>query len=163
MNAKDPLWLNTLLLITTFLTLGLVLISAYKGWKENRALHYSGPAGHSGVIADITLNLSGIPHQEHCLTCHFDGKTVKVSGRDLAFHKDHPQLYKVFCQERVRSSRKNIFNISPREERQDDHHGNREFSFFLDTGNQPLLPFLFFELLLGSDADIFLYHEGFLI
>lgn len=70
LNRKDPSWINTLLFVATFLTLSLVLIAAYKGWREDRAAHYSDQAGHSGIIADITVNLSGIPHQEHCLTCH---------------------------------------------------------------------------------------------
>jgi mono/diheme cytochrome c family protein len=92
LNSKDPSWLNTLLLIATFLTLSLVVYSGYKGWKEDRALHYSGPEGHSGIIADIPVNLSGISHREHCLTCHPQGKSVQVSGRDLTFRKDHPSI-----------------------------------------------------------------------
>ncbi len=91
-NHKDLSWLNLLLLVATFLTLSLVVGSAYHGWEEDRALHHSEPGGHSGIIADITINLSGIPHQEHCLTCHPQGRNVKVSGRDLVLQKGHPPI-----------------------------------------------------------------------
>lgn len=90
-NPKGPSWLNPLLLTATFLALSLALISAYKGWKEDRVLH-PGAQGHTSIIADITVNLSGIPYQEHCLTCHPQGKAAKVSGKDLVFGKDHPSI-----------------------------------------------------------------------
>jgi hypothetical protein len=50
-------------------TLSLILVVAYRGWREDGALHPGGEK-HSGIIADITVNLSGTLHQEHCLTCH---------------------------------------------------------------------------------------------
>ncbi len=90
-NPKGPSWLNPLLLTATFLALSLVLIIAYKGWKEDRTLHPGGQ-GHTSIIADITINLSGIPYQEHCLTCHPQGKAVKAVGKDLLFGKDHPSI-----------------------------------------------------------------------
>jgi len=52
-----------------------------QGMEEDRALHYSDQAGHSAIIADITVNLSGIPHQEHCLTCHPQGRAANLSAR----------------------------------------------------------------------------------
>jgi len=64
LKPKDPSWINILLFVATFLTLSLVLVAAYKAWREDRALHYSNREGHSEIIADITVNLSGIPHQE---------------------------------------------------------------------------------------------------
>ena len=91
-NHKDPSWINTLLLVSTFLTLSLALGSAYQGWEEDRALHPSEQGSHSAMIADITINLGGIPYQEHCLTCHPQGKTARVSGRDLVFQKGHPPI-----------------------------------------------------------------------
>ncbi|MDH4267864.1 MAG: hypothetical protein OEW45_19730 [Deltaproteobacteria bacterium] len=90
-NPKGPAWLNPLLLAATFLTLSLALIIAYKGWKEDRVLHPGGH-GHTSIIADITVNLGGIPYQEHCLTCHPQGKAVKAVGKDLLFGKDHPSI-----------------------------------------------------------------------
>ncbi len=92
MNRKDPAWVNSLLLTAIFLTLALVLASAYRGWRDDRILHPTGHAGHSGVIADISVNLSGVSHQEHCLTCHPQGKTAKIFGGDLVLQKDHPSI-----------------------------------------------------------------------
>ncbi len=89
LKPKDPSWINILLFVATFLTLSLVLVAAYQGWREDRALHYSEQAGHSEIIADITVNLSGIPHQEHCLTCHPQGKSDKSQSK-TAMVKEHP-------------------------------------------------------------------------
>ncbi len=91
LDRRDPSWINTLLLIATFLTLSLVVLAAYRGWKEDRALHYSDQAGHSASIADITVNLSGIPHQEHCLTCHPQGRAANLSGKAKVV-KEHPDI-----------------------------------------------------------------------
>ena len=77
--------------MATFLTLSLVLIAVYKGWREDRAAHYSDQAGHSGIIADITVNLSGTPHQEHCLTCHPQGRRPSFSKQTIV-SKDHPDI-----------------------------------------------------------------------
>ncbi len=90
-NAKEPLWLNKLLLMATFLSLALVLFSAYRGWKEDRALHSSDQGGHSPIIADITFNLSGVPHQEHCLTCHPQGRSANLPG-NIKPLKEHPDI-----------------------------------------------------------------------
>ena len=92
MIRKDPTWVNSLLLTASLLTLALVLASAYRGWRDDRILHPTGHAGHSGVIADISVNLSGVSHQEHCLTCHPQGKGARVSGRELILQNDHPSV-----------------------------------------------------------------------
>ena len=89
-NPKDPTWINTLLLAATFLTLGLALFSAYRGWKEDRALHPGGEK-HSAIIADIPINLSGVPQQEHCLTCHPQGRLFPL-GRTGVAGKEHPDI-----------------------------------------------------------------------
>jgi len=101
LKTKDPSWINTLLFVATFLTLSLVLIAAYKGWREDRAAHYSDQTGHSGIIADITVNLSGIPYQEHCLTCHPQGQSSNLRGKATGI-KEHPditphQVYELGC------------------------------------------------------------------
>jgi len=90
-KRKDPSWINPLLLVSTFLTLTLVLVSAYRGWKEDGALHYVDQAGPSRIIADIAINLSGIPHQEHCLTCHPQGRATGLPGK-MARGKAHPDI-----------------------------------------------------------------------
>jgi len=79
------------LFVATFLTLNLVLVAAYKGWKEDQTWHYSEGAGHSEIIADITVNLGGIPHQEHCLTCHPQGRLASFPGK-AAVRKEHPDI-----------------------------------------------------------------------
>ena len=90
-SSKDPTWLNILLLAAIFLTLCLLLLNVYRGWKEDRMLHYSGPSGHSEIIADITVNLGGLPRREHCLTCHPQGKRVTYSGGSPVF-RNHPNI-----------------------------------------------------------------------
>lgn len=90
LKSKDPSWINTLLFVATFLTLSLVLVAAYKGWREDRALHPGGEK-HSGIIADITVNLSGTPHQEHCLTCHPQGRRPSFSNQTKVSN-DHPNI-----------------------------------------------------------------------
>jgi hypothetical protein len=79
-NHKDPSWLNILLFVATFLTLSLVLVAAYKGWREDRALHYSNQAGHSEIIADITVNLGGIPHEESLLHSGQESDFIERAG-----------------------------------------------------------------------------------
>lgn len=90
-NSKDPTWLNILLLAATFLTLCLLLLNVYRGWKEDRTLHYSDHSGHSEIIADITVNLGGVPRREHCLTCHPQGKRLRYSGGSPVF-RSHPDI-----------------------------------------------------------------------
>lgn len=83
-------WLNILLLAATFLALALVLVWVYKGWKEEHAWH-SYSEGHSHIIANMTFNLSGMPYQEHCNTCHIQGRAIKFSGTSTTF-QDHPDI-----------------------------------------------------------------------
>ncbi len=91
LKPKDPSWINTLLLVATFLTLCLILIALYKARREDRALHYTERALHSKIIADITVKLSGIPHQEHCLTCHPQGRSASLAGK-TARVTEHPDI-----------------------------------------------------------------------
>src|SRR4030042_1612484 len=88
---KGPPWLNTVLLAAVFLTLGLLLLNVYRGWKEDRTLHYSDHSGHSEIIADISINLSGVPRREHCLTCHPQGKGARYSRGNPVFG-NHPDI-----------------------------------------------------------------------
>ena len=90
-NRKDPLWLNPLLLVAIFLTLSLVLVLAYVGWKEDHALHPSNYEGSSKIIADIAVNLGGIPYREHCMTCHPQGKPANLPG-EPAVSRSHPAI-----------------------------------------------------------------------
>ncbi len=90
-NLKDSSWLGPLLLAAIFLVLILAVVLAYKGWKEDQAMHHSNHEGASKLIADITVNLSGIPYQEHCMTCHPQGKAANVPGRPTV-SRNHPAI-----------------------------------------------------------------------
>jgi len=90
-NRKDPSWLSPLLLAAILLTLSLALVLAYKGWKEDRVLHHSDQKGSSKIIADIMVNLSGIPYREHCMTCHPQGKAANLPGQPVA-SRNHPAI-----------------------------------------------------------------------
>jgi cytochrome c553 len=91
LNHKDPSWLNALLLVAIFLTLSLVLVLAFKGWKEDQAMHHSDQEGASKLIADITVNLSGTPYREHCMTCHPQGKAAHLPGQPVV-SRNHPAI-----------------------------------------------------------------------
>jgi len=89
---KEPSWVNPFLLVAIFLTLVLGAVSVYIGWKEDRELHYSGREGHSEIIADISVNLGGIPYQEHCLTCHPQGRSANLPAKPKPI-KEHPDIH----------------------------------------------------------------------
>ena len=91
LNHKDPSWLNALLLVAIFLALGLALVLAYRGWKEDHALHHSDHEEATKIIADITINLSGIPYREHCMTCHPQGKAANLPGKPMV-SRSHPAI-----------------------------------------------------------------------
>ncbi len=90
-NHKEPSWINILIFVATFVTLSLMLGAVYTEWKEDRALHSFAQAGHSEIISDITVNLSGTPHQEHCLTCHPQGREVILTSKPPSM-KEHPNI-----------------------------------------------------------------------
>ena len=91
LNHKDPSWLSALLLVAIFLALSLALVLAYKGWKEDHALHHSDHEEATKIIADITINLSGIPYREHCMTCHPQGKAANLPGKPMV-SRSHPPI-----------------------------------------------------------------------
>lgn len=91
LNHKDPSWLNALLLVAVLLTLSLALVLAYKGWEEDRHWHHPDREAGSKIIADIAVDLSGIPTREHCMTCHPQGKTADLAGR-LTASRSHPAI-----------------------------------------------------------------------
>ncbi len=90
-KSNDPSWINDFLVVAVSAALILVLVSAYKGWREDQALRYPGENGDSRVIADITMKLSGIPHKEHCLTCHPRGRRPILSGNSERI-PEHPDI-----------------------------------------------------------------------
>ena len=91
LNHRAPAWVNALLFMATFSTLCLALVLAYKGWKEDQALHHSAQEGGSEIIADIMVNLSGVPYREHCMTCHPQGKAANLPGQHMVF-RNHPDI-----------------------------------------------------------------------
>lgn len=88
-DPKSFSWLKTLLLIAIISTIILGMAAAYKGWKEDGVLNYPGE-GSPGVIADITVNLGGIPYREHCLTCHPRGGMVRQRRSEAI--QEHPPI-----------------------------------------------------------------------
>ncbi|MGB9698227.1 MAG: c-type cytochrome [Thermodesulfobacteriota bacterium] len=74
-----------------FLTLGLLLFWVYMGWQKERSLHYADDQGRREIIADLSLNLGGVPYREHCLTCHPQGRAGNLSGKSRSF-KEHPDI-----------------------------------------------------------------------
>ena len=82
---------NILLIVAVLSTLGLLLTAGYKGWREEHGWH----AGHAGkgsaIMADITVNLGGTPKQEHCLTCHPEGRPA-VAGAHSTPSRNHPDI-----------------------------------------------------------------------
>ena len=91
LDPKGPSWSNALLCAAIFLALSLALLLAYRGWKEDHALHHSDHEGASEIIADITVNLSGVPYREHCMTCHPQGKAANFPGRPIV-SRNHPAI-----------------------------------------------------------------------
>ena len=86
---------NVLLIVAVLSTLGLLLTAAYKGWREEHGWH-SGHAGEgSAIIADITVNLGGMPRQEHCQTCHPEGRAA-VWDSIQSFRAQPPQYRSPF-------------------------------------------------------------------
>jgi mono/diheme cytochrome c family protein len=82
---------NILLIVALLSTLGLLLTAGYKGWREEHGWH----AGHTGkgsaIIADVTVNLGGTPKQEHCLTCHPEGRPA-AAGAHSTPSRNHPDI-----------------------------------------------------------------------
>jgi cytochrome c2 len=83
--------IRTALLAATFLTLTLLVIAGYRAWREEYAWHYSHQGGVSPHIANITVNLGGTPKQEHCQTCHPQGRAADRPQRHEQA-KVHPDI-----------------------------------------------------------------------
>ncbi|MFO7982684.1 MAG: c-type cytochrome [Desulfuromonadales bacterium] len=81
-NAEPPPWINPALAFAALLALAAVLAALWSGWHR-------GPH-HHGLVADITVNLSGHPIREHCTTCHTEGGQPRQSedGWSSAPHPD---------------------------------------------------------------------------
>ncbi len=83
--------INVLLISATAACLALLLTWACKGWKEESVWHRGHGGGHGPVIANITVNLGGRPVQEHCQTCHPDGRRIGSPKGDLS-SVNHPDI-----------------------------------------------------------------------
>ena len=81
---------NVLLIVAVLSTLCLLLIAAYRGWREEHGWHSGHTGKGSAVIADITVNLGGMPQQEHCQTCHPEGRLVM--GEHSMPSRNHPDI-----------------------------------------------------------------------
>ena len=83
--------INLLLLVSLGLTLSLLLVWAYKGWEEQSGRYYRYDKTGAHHIANITVNLGGMPIQEHCRTCHPEGRTAVRIDRTLP-GRSHPDI-----------------------------------------------------------------------
>jgi mono/diheme cytochrome c family protein len=71
---------NLALLVSAFLTVGLLLVAVLEEWEEEKLWHSGHGGGSSAMIADITIDLGGSPYQEHCQTCHPAGGSTAASN-----------------------------------------------------------------------------------
>lgn len=84
-------WIDALLLVALGLTLSLLVLWGYQGWEERSGRYYRYERVGSHHIANITVNLGGTPKQEHCRTCHLEGKTAVRIDRSLP-GRSHPNI-----------------------------------------------------------------------
>ncbi len=82
-DNEEPGWVN-LFFYGAGLSAALALIAALLFGGS------AGPLAHGPGVADITINLSGIPVREHCTTCHIQGglPNVEAHGGRVEFHPD---------------------------------------------------------------------------
>ncbi|MBI4767797.1 MAG: c-type cytochrome [Deltaproteobacteria bacterium] len=91
LKRRIELLINILFVAALMLTLGLLLLWGIKGWEEQSGRYYRFEKIGSHHIANITVNLGGTPVQEHCRTCHPEGRAaVRI---DSAFPgRIHPNI-----------------------------------------------------------------------
>ena len=83
--------IDVLLLSTLVQTLGLLALWGYLGWEEQSGRYYRYEKIGSHHIANITVNLGGIPKQEHCRTCHPEGRVAVRTNHSLP-GRAHPNI-----------------------------------------------------------------------
>lgn len=82
--------ISRLLLAAVAASLALLAVWAYTGYREEHGWHHGHTHGGQAVIADMTVNLNGIPRQEHCQTCHPDGAPAATTTP--AAGQRHPDI-----------------------------------------------------------------------
>ena len=83
--------IDVLLLTALVLTLGLLVFCGYEGWEEQSGRYYRYERTGSHHIANITVNLGGTPKQEHCRTCHPEGRAAVGTNHSLP-GRGHPNI-----------------------------------------------------------------------
>jgi mono/diheme cytochrome c family protein len=83
--------INILFFTGVVAALSLLLAWAYRGWEEEYGWHHSHAGRDRPVIANITVNLGGKVIQEHCQTCHSEGRPVP-SMKFSASSGTHPDI-----------------------------------------------------------------------
>jgi len=81
---SPPLWINYLFTLAVLLACTTALGIAILGWKHR-------PYHHTGLVADITVNLNGRPVREHCTTCHPGGSPANTTKKNQA-DRPHPDI-----------------------------------------------------------------------
>ena len=82
-KRRIALLIDIWLLTALVLTLGLLVFWGYQGWEEQSGRYYRYEKTGSHHIANITVNLGGTPKQEHCRTCHPEGRTAVRTNHSL--------------------------------------------------------------------------------
>lgn len=83
--------IDSLLMVAIVLALSLLVLWGYKGREEQSGRYYRYESGGAPFIANITVNLGGIPKHEHCRTCHPDGRTAVRIDSSLP-GRSHPNI-----------------------------------------------------------------------
>ncbi len=78
-------------MVAIVLTLGLLILWSYKGWEEQSGRYYRYGKMGSHHIANITVNLGGSSKQEHCRTCHPEGRAAVRIDSSLP-GRSHPNI-----------------------------------------------------------------------
>jgi mono/diheme cytochrome c family protein len=90
-KRRVALLIDGLLLSALVLTVGLLVFWGYQGWEEQSGRYYRSEKIGSHPIANITVNLGGTPKQEHCRTCHPEGRAAVRFNHSLP-GRDHPNI-----------------------------------------------------------------------
>lgn len=90
-KQRLELLINGLLVSSLIFTLGLLVFWGYQGWEEQSGRYYRHGKIGSHHIANITVNLGGLPKQEHCRTCHPEGRGAVRIDYSLP-GRNHPNI-----------------------------------------------------------------------
>ncbi len=84
-KTPQPVWINYLLLGAAGVFFLSVMFTGWKAYpKQNHVM--------TQYIADLTINLTGLPIREHCTSCHPAGRFPLIISRKKRQDKPHPDI-----------------------------------------------------------------------